>query len=186
MTAARMLAPLGLGVLAVMVPAQGQETYDFMPKGGRVLLLEAIGEPVDAGTMREIVTQKRSVDEWRAIFAEHSGMEGSNELETLVNYLAVNTPVAAEALDKAQAESDIAAALPPDGRDLAWENCQFCHSLFTAYLTIDRDVQGWRSTFETPFHREMRLTETERETFSRYSAINMPMRYQDVPEDLRF
>ena len=30
------------------------------------------------------------------------------------------------------------------------------------------------------------MTEAERETFARYSAINMPIPFEDVPEDLRF
>jgi hypothetical protein len=49
-----------------------------------------------------------------------------------------------------------------------------------------RDVQGWRNLFVSPFHRRMKMTEAERETFSRYSAINMPMKPEDVPKELRF
>jgi hypothetical protein len=30
------------------------------------------------------------------------------------------------------------------------------------------------------------MTEKERKTFARYSAINMPIPYEKVPEDLRF
>jgi hypothetical protein len=30
------------------------------------------------------------------------------------------------------------------------------------------------------------MTPQEREEFSRYSAINMPMKFEDVPEELRF
>jgi hypothetical protein len=40
--------------------------------------------------------------------------------------------------------------------------------------------------FLSPFHRELKMSPREREEFARYSALNMPMRIEDVPEDLRF
>ena len=76
---------------------------------------------------------------------------------------------------------DLAAALPRDGRELAWNECQFCHSLFASHLTQNRDVQAWLNMFQSPFHRELKMTAQEREEFARYSAINMPMKVEDVP-----
>ena len=40
--------------------------------------------------------------------------------------------------------------------------------------------------FQSPFHRELKMTAQEREELARYSAINMPMKIEDVPPDLRF
>jgi hypothetical protein len=40
--------------------------------------------------------------------------------------------------------------------------------------------------FQSPFHRGLKMTERERREFATYSAINMPMRTEDVPADLRF
>ena len=40
--------------------------------------------------------------------------------------------------------------------------------------------------FMSPFHRELKMTPAEREEFSRYSALNMPMKVEDVPAELRF
>ena len=40
--------------------------------------------------------------------------------------------------------------------------------------------------FESPFHREIKMSTQQREIFARYSAINMPMRVEDVPAELRF
>jgi hypothetical protein len=77
-------------------------------------------------------------------------------------------------------------ALPPDGRDLAWNECQSCHSLFASHLTQKRTLQGWLNVFLSPFHREMKMTAKEREEFARYSTLNMPMKVEDVPQDLRF
>jgi len=88
--------------------------------------------------------------------------------------------------DETAKRDDLASALPPDGRELGWTQCQSCHSLFSSHLTQIRDVQGWRNVFLSPFHREMKMSPQEREEFARYSAINMPMKIEDVPSDLRF
>ena len=104
------------------------------------------------------------------------------ELATLSAYLAVNMPLSADAVKR----EDVASALPPDGRDLAWNGCQNCHSLFAGYLTQDRAVQAWRNIFLSPFHRELKMSPQEREEFARYSTLNMPMKIEDVPQDLRF
>ncbi len=110
------------------------------------------------------------------------------EQRTLAAYLAVNMPVPdpGETAAKAGDPAALRAALPRDGRELAWNECQFCHSLFTSHLTQDRDMQAWLNLFESPFHREMKMTPQEREEFARYSTINMPMKIEDVPPDLRF
>ena len=110
----------------------------------------------------------------------------ARELSELAAYLAVNLPLPEGVVQQAENSGDIASALPPDGRELAWTQCQFCHSLFTSYLTQERDVQGWRSTFLSPFHRGLKMTAKQRETFARYSAINMPMKAADVPAALRY
>jgi hypothetical protein len=98
----------------------------------------------------------------------------------------VNMPLPAGALDEATGKGDLASALPPDGRELAWFGCQSCHSLFAGYLTQRRDVQAWQNEFQAPFHRQLKMSAQEREEFCRYSAINMPMKVDDVPPDLRF
>jgi hypothetical protein len=95
-------------------------------------------------------------------------------------------PLAGDRIDKARSVGELAALLPPDGKELAIANCQFCHSFFTGYLAHDRDAAGWRSIFKAPFHKELPMNDKERETFARYSAIHMPIPYEKVPEDLRF
>jgi hypothetical protein len=134
--------------------------------------------------MRAMLSARRSEAEWREALEPRTATLSEKERHTLAAYLAVNLPLAPGALEQPQAAWT--AALPPDGRELAWNNCQFCHSLFTSHLTIERDVRGWLNTFQTPFHRELKMNEQERETFARYSAINMPMKIEDVPAELRF
>ncbi len=173
-------------LLLAPILVSAQEDYGFMPKGGKALLLELLGTPPDAAALREVAMSRRSEAEWRELMAQRQPKLSERDLNELAEYLAVNLPVSEAAVEKAATRGDPGSALPPDGRELAWTQCQFCHSLFSSYLTQQRDVQGWRSIFLSPFHRGMKMTEKERETFARYSATSMPMKINDVPADLRF
>lgn len=167
------------------MPAYAQNDESFMPKGGKTLLLELFSAS-DIAELRGAVGQKRTEAEWNEAVAGWAGNRSERERAELVAYLSFNLPLPAGAVDNASTRETITAALPADGRELAWTQCQFCHSLYTGYLMHKRDVQGWRNIFVSPFHRRMKMTEAERETFSRYSAINMPMKPEDVPKDLRY
>lgn len=174
MTAATRRAKYLVAALLSLAGAAPAQDYGFMPKGGRTLLLETLGPSPDQAELRAIVSARRSEAEWRDFVAARAKALGEREAATLAAYLAVNTPLPA------------GAALPQDGRELAWNQCQFCHSLFTSHLTQDKGLQAWRNMFESPFHRELKMSPQEREEFSRYSAINMPMKFEDVPPELRF
>lgn len=171
-----------LGVVVFTVAQAAGEDHGFMPKGGRALLLQMLGTPPKAEELREIAQARRTEPKWREFVSARGKAMTEREQDTLAAYLAVNLPLAEVAFKR----SDLPAALPPDGRDLAWNQCQFCHSLFTSYLTHIRDAQGWRNMFLSPFHREMKMSAQEREEFARYSALNMPMKIDEVPADLRF
>jgi hypothetical protein len=179
-----LLAALSLFVAGAL-PAKAQESEAFMPKGGKTLFLDLKDTP-RAEELREIGNLKRSEAEWRGFVAERHKQMGEREVSELAAYLAVNLPLPEGAVQQAEKQGDIAAALPADGRELAWTQCQFCHSLFSGYLMQQRDVQGWRSVFLSPFHRGLKMTAQQRETFARYSAINMPMKVDDVPAALRY
>jgi hypothetical protein len=174
------------GLFAVgLLPAMAQEDEAFMPKGGKTLFLELKDTP-RAAELREIGNLTHTEAEWRGILAERHKQLGERELNELAAYLAVNFPLPEGAVAQAESGNDIASALPADGRELAWTQCQFCHSLFSGYLMQQRDAQGWRSIFLSPFHRGLKMTAQQRETFARYSAINMPMKAADVPAELRY
>jgi hypothetical protein len=128
--------------------------------------------------LRSIAQERRSEAQWREFSDAQKKPMTQKERATLAAYLVVNMPLASAAQG--------APVLPPDGRELAWNGCQNCHSLFAGYLMQDRELQGWRNIFLSPFHRELKMSTQEREEFARYSAINMPMKIEDVPEDLRF
>ncbi|MCC6946183.1 MAG: hypothetical protein IT539_00315 [Bradyrhizobiaceae bacterium] len=176
------------GLLAGIAPALSQLDYNFMPKGGKALLLEILGSPPDTKELLGILSAKRGEAEWRQAVAGHAKSLSEREQQTLAAYLAINMPVENPELiaTKAAKREDLDAALPRDGRELGFYECQFCHSLFTSHLTQARSYQAWMNMFQSPFHRELKMTGKEREEFSRYSEINMPMKIEDVPPDLRF
>lgn len=182
----RLAATILALALAGALPAIGQLSHDFMPEGGKSLFTDVFGLKPDQATIAEITGAGRSEAEWAESLKERKTGLKDKQLRTLASYLAVNMPLEKVSVEAALKAGDITPALPPDGRELAWNQCQTCHSLFAGYLSQDRDLEGWRNTFRTPFHRELKLTEQEREEFARYSAINMPMKFEDVPEDLRF
>jgi hypothetical protein len=165
--------------------AVAQDDEAFMPKGGKTLFLELKDTP-RAAELREIGNLTHTEPEWRAYLAQRHKQLSEREAAELAAYLAVNLPLPEGAVAQAESQNDIASTLPPDGRELAWTQCQFCHSLFSGYLMQQRDVQGWRSVFLSPFHKNLKMTTQQRETFARYSAINMPMKPADVPAALRY
>lgn len=168
-----------LAVLAIAAFALAQaagEDMNFMPKGGKTLLVELLG--ASSPQLRSIAQERRSEAQWREFVDARKTAMTEKQRATLAAYLSVNMPLASAVQG--------ASELPPDGRELAWNGCQNCHPLFAGYLTQDRELQGWRNIFLSPFHRELKMSTQEREEFSRYSAINMPMKIEDVPEDLRF
>ena len=178
---------IAIGVLLIgLGPALSQLDYNFMPKGGKTLLLEILGSPADADELRKIAVTRRSEKEWGDALAERTKALTEQQQRTLAAYLAVNVPLPEAVLAQAEKQGNLATVLPRDGRELAWEECQVCHSLFTSHLMQDRDVQAWRNMFQSPFHRELKMSPREREEFSRYSSINMPMKIEDVPRELRF
>ena len=176
----------GAALTAGLTAAFAQEDFGFMPKGGKTLLIEFLGSPPDQDQLRDIAQARRGEEEWREALADRTAAFSERERLTLAAYVAVNMPLPEDILAEAETPDKLAAALPRDGRELAWFECQFCHSLFTSHLTQDREVQAWLNMFQSPFHRELKMTEQEREEFARYSAINMPMKIEDVPPDLRF
>lgn len=182
MRKAQLLVSFGLAAVAATAVAQSQD-YDFMPSGGRTILMDLLGEEAGAD-LPGIAAREAAAEEWRAWASERDPALGEKALATFAGYAEHNFPLEGERLASAQA-GDLA-ALPPDGKDLAIAQCQFCHSLFSGYLMHRRDETGWRGTFKSPFHSEIPMTELERDTFARYSALNMPLRFEDVPPELRF
>lgn len=169
-------------VLAATV-ALGQTGFEFMPDGGRNLLVQVFD--ADPGTLADISAMTLDTEGWQAWITEARTGLAEAEVMTLASYMALNLPLADPDALGALGPEDLAAALPRDGKDLAVRNCQGCHGFYTAYLGHDRDANGWMVMFNSPFHMEIPMNRAERLTFAQYSAINLPMRLEDVPPDLR-
>lgn len=176
---------LALGTLSCAGAIYAQaEGFDFMPSGGRGVLIQ-LAPPGDAAALAGLVTRRASEEEWAGWARAKDPALDERAVQTFASYAALNLPIAEESLG-ALAETGDPMALPPDGKDLAIAHCQYCHSLFTGYLMQDRDEVSWLGTFKAPFHAEIPMNETERATFASYSALNMPLNFQDVPPELRF
>lgn len=167
------IAALLLVVLSVIVARAQDDPFAFMPDGGRGTL--GIVFP-DAQARAWALAQDMTSEAWQAEIADRAPDLDEKARDTLAAYLSTVAPV----------EADPSTELPPDGRDIALAQCLSCHSLFTGYLMQKRDRTGWLSTFASPFHRVIEATPAERDIFADYSAINMPMRLEDVPPELRF
>jgi len=173
---------LGAGLSATAVLAQ--QGMEWMPDGGRTLALSVFGS--DPERIAEIAAADRSEAQWlSALLDEDAGLD-EPQAPTLAGYLALNMPLAEPGALAGLEPAALPDALPADGKDLAIKHCQSCHSLFTGYLTHDRDKTGWMQTFQSPFHKEIPMSRTEIETFARYSEINMPMAFDEVPPEWRF
>lgn len=149
------------------------DPFAFMPDGGRGDFPRAFP---DAEVQDWALAQDLTAEDWQAEIAARAPDLTEAEVGTLADYLAAIAP-----LDRAGDDP-----LPPDGRDIALAQCQSCHSLFSGYLMQRRDRAAWLSTFASPFHSVIDMTDAEKAIFADYSARNMPMRFEDVPPELRF
>lgn len=170
MRAGAFLAVLIMGAGAVLAAG---DPFAFMPDGGRGDFPRVFP---DAATQAWAMAQDLTPEDWQAEIATRAPDLGDRETRTLAAYLAAVAPLERAADDP----------LPPDGRDIALAQCQSCHSLFSGYLMQRRDRAAWLSTFASPFHSVIDLTDGEKAIFADYSALNMPMRFEDVPPELRF
>lgn len=171
-----------LCALAGAATAQQVSDYTFMPDGGRGLLLRVFGTEGSAALATDPDVGSGVVAAWTTrITALDAGLD-DKQVRTLAGFLAFS----ASPPEWNLSESPDVAPVPRDGRDIALAECQSCHSLFTGYLMQKRNVDGWLSVFKSPFHMTMHLTESERRVFADYSAVNMPVRPEDVPPELRF
>lgn len=177
MRSLRLALPALVASLAITAGALAQTEFGFMPDGGK----ETLRRLADAGRLNlgEIAGRRAREDEWVAALRAADVSLDDYATATLASYLALNMP--APASDELSVDD-----LPLDGKQLAIENCQFCHSFFTGYLVHDRDAEGWRAIFKSPFHSELPMSPVQRETFARYSAFSMPVPVDRIPEDLRF
>lgn len=180
---------VGLVLVAAPATAQDEDVFAFIPDGGRTLLGAAF-EDAPAAEIEAILSGTMSREDWLAHLESRTGaIPGLGDLDehqllTLADYLSFNMPLAAERVPADPAKADWLKLLPLDGRDLALNECQFCH-IITVVVTQEKTKNAWLGTMNKPSHIEIELSETEREALASYLVLNAAIPADLVPEDLR-
>jgi hypothetical protein len=189
MVAVSLTLPLGA---QTKTPAKAptKDVFAFIPDGGRTLLTTVLRTNPPADETRALLAGRRTRDEWvkylqgrRARIPALKDLS-DKKLATLADYLAFHMPLPAAKVPADLARADWTKALPPDGRDLTLDNCQFCH-IITAVVTQDRPREHWLGTMNKPSHVQIKLNPVQREELASYLVINGGIPVEDVPEELR-
>jgi hypothetical protein len=159
-------------------------SYDFMPKGGSKLLVEALNR-CKGCDLKTILNSKITKEKWKEYLQGKGALAGMSpkQVETLVTYLAINMPapkVKIPADPKKLKFSD----LPDDGQEILLESCTLCHPLGPV-LSEERDVKGWEGIYHTNPHPETNLPKQKLEELINYLGINMPIPDKDIPAELK-
>lgn len=177
-------------LLAGPLRAQTEDVFAFIPSGGKTLLNQVFQSRLPAGEVQALVTGKRSSQEWlRYLQGRGEAIPalqglGEYELRTLANYLTFNMPLPAKKVPTDSDKVDWEKLLPPDGRDLTLDHCQFCH-IITVAVTQDKTVDAWLGTMNKPSHVEIELTAEQRKALANYLVVNGAIPVDLVPEELR-
>ena len=181
----KILVPLAIVVAFFVSLAMAQDQFEFMPKGGSMLLLEVL-DSSSTDDIVSVVTAKRTQEEWEAYFTDQeSALKDltEKEVKTLVAYLAINMPIPEEEIPKETEKIDWVTFLPSDGWLLTLETCMNCHGLDAA-LIEERELVGWGTLFGGHDHVILPLTKQQWATLEYYLAINMPIPEEDIPEEM--
>ena len=176
-------------VLAGPLPAQDEDVFAFIPHGGKTLLTHVL-QDASADTVQALLTSKHTREEWSGYLKEHTAAIGAlaalsdHEMLTLADYLSFNMPLPEGSVPTDPGKADWTAVLPADGRDLALENCQFCH-IITVVVTQDKTQDAWLGTMNKPSHVEIELSPPQREALASYLVLNGAIPVDLVPEELR-
>lgn len=194
MTINRLFPCLGIVAVALLLAASGRaqtdDVFAFIPPGGKTLLADIMRAGLPAEEGRALLAGSRGREDWLTYLQDRSaaisGLRrlGEYELATLADYLASNMPLPAGTLPADPAKADWGRILPPDGRDLVMENCQFCH-IITVVVTQAKTRDAWLGTLNKPSHVEIELTAGQREALADYLVVNGAIPIDLVPEDLR-
>ena len=170
--------------------AQAADVFDFIPAGGRTLLVKVLGSRPPADEVKALLSAKHSRDEWVKYLRDHSkaitGVQrlSEKELLTLADYLSFNMPLPAGKIPANPAQANWEKLLPMDGKDLALDYCQGCH-IITVVITQDRPREHWLGSLNKPSHVEIKLTREQREALVSYLVLNAAIPIDQVPEELR-
>jgi mono/diheme cytochrome c family protein len=177
-------------LLVVSGVAFAGDVFDFIPAGGKTLLLKVLGSRPPADEARALLSGKHTREEWLAHLRGRAkalpGLQALKEKEllTLADYLSFNMPLPSAKVPASPTQANTEKALPRDGRDLALEYCQSCH-IITVVITQDRTRDAWLGSLNKPSHVEVKLTREQREALVSYLVLNAAIPIDLVPEELR-
>lgn len=166
----RWLLILALGAAGTALAQE--DTFAFMPDGGRTLLEPLLrAKPALAAKL----TEKRPAADWLTAITEGDLQGGTGldewQAQTLADYLSYAAPIDP-------------AALPPDGRDMTLARCQSCH-IVTVVVTQARAKEAWLGTMAKPSHVGVPLTPAERDQLADYLTVNAGIPIDAIPPELR-
>jgi hypothetical protein len=176
-------------VTAALLVAGASGALDWLPKGGRVLLIEVLDACADCDGLSELGAAGRTRDEWGAYFDARGALEqlSGAQRRTLLAYLEANLPfpgLTPEGLASGPY------AQPYEGPVLTMEACGVCHGVGLA-LFSERDEAGWLDFVLSPVsgHAEyvvlLPFSEANWRTLAAYLGLNMPLDPAAVPEPYR-
>lgn len=181
--------PVFAALLAGLALAQTEDVFSFIPVGGKTLLAE-VARSAPGEEVRGLLIGKRTRQEWLSYLQGRGAAAptlqdfGDYELRTLAGYLAANMPLPANSVPAEPGKANWNKILPPDGRDLVMDNCQFCH-IITVVVTQEKTHTAWLGTMNKPSHIEIELTPEQRDALAGYLVLNAAIPIDLVPEDLR-
>jgi len=201
----RFIAPLLIvAVLVVFALAQDEEDpWAWVPAGGCELMLDVVENCTDCDDLVTILTTDQDQEAWKAYFEGKAGSrtneteeqvgEGAfaglteKQIQTLIDYAAINLPVDAEALPEDPAEITCE-VLPTTGKLLTLQYCLSCHPISVPAYE-ERDYDGWMMLLDGRTHKQVLeandFTDAMTETMARWLANNTPIPEEDIPEEHR-
>jgi hypothetical protein len=189
-----LLACIVLAVMGAFISAPAraaeEDVFAFIPSGGKTLLIQLVHSKPPAAEIRAFLTSSRTRDQWQSYLqgrqAAIPALKGLTDKQrlTLADYLSFTMPLAADKVPADPAKANWDKVLPPDGRDMVMDHCQFCH-IITVVVTQDHTREGWIALMRRPSHSKVETTEKEREAMASYLVLNAAIPIDLVPEDLR-
>lgn len=166
--------------------ARAKSSFDWMPNGGSVLLIEVLAQANAIDTLGDLARQKKNEKQWREYLGRYKDAWGhltDSEKTTLATYLATNFPMPEKRIPRDAKALREGRFLPQDGKQLILDGCQACHSVAVP-VQHKLDFTGWKGVITTGTHAGLDLDNTQRDEMAHYAAINFPIPEKNIPKAL--
>lgn len=157
--------------------AAQDDVFDFMPEGGRTILLDLLATNPGLG---DAIGTARGPEDWLTYLSQDAQAAAAKTAAELDEW---QRQTLADYLGYAGAIMDTE-NLVRDGRDMTLERCQSCH-IVTVVVTQSRTRAAWLGTMNKPSHIKVPLTEAERGQLADYLVVNAGLPIDAIPPELR-